>query len=91
MKPRPIQELLQLMLDNFDEYFVTGLCGMIMNMYWESNNSAITKEEQEILFDYLTINAHRGLGDGSYWWKAGYAEPRIKYLKKHINLLSKSK
>lgn len=85
---RTIKELLELMLEN-KHLFISGLCYW---NYWILNNEKISGDEYCELRDYIEKNKpitwynlviHR---NGSYWWKPGDINPRIKWIKKHIKI-----
>ena len=77
MEARKMSELLQVMIDNFDEYFNTGLCWTYL-MLWGSN--IITYEEYDLLEQYIQENRpNKNLG---WSWRQGAKAPRLKWLKK---------
>lgn len=90
---KTIKELLQITLDNFDELFdgkdgfTDGLCLVIIHL-------DITISERLILEKYLKLNLpplkEYGMY-GSYSWPPGEVEPRIKWLKEHIEIHNSKK
>lgn len=88
---RTIKELLQIMLDN-PQHFENGLCMWTNNLYY---GELITSEEYWILRNYIKTNRpficssfdvlNQRISLNPYYWKVGKIEPRIKWLKKHIN------
>jgi hypothetical protein len=80
---RPIKELFQLML-NHTNYFSFGLCQWVDNMYYAN---IINLDEETLLKEYITN--HRPLNfktlfNNPYYWEVGKIEPRIRWIKKHI-------
>ena len=80
-KERDIHELLIVMRDNFDKYFVTGLCPL---------NNSLCNHDLYSYDEYLKLryficenrpNKKRGWG-----WTMGEKEPRKKWLDKQIKL-----
>ncbi len=88
---RTIKELLQIMLDN-PQHFDYGLCRWAVNLYC---GELITSEEYWILRNYIKVNKpfifssfdvlNQRISSNPYYWKVGKIEPRIEWLKKHIN------
>lgn len=88
--PRTNKELIQIVLDNFDKYFIYGLCHLIDKLYYVGY---ITGEENWILLDLikkykkyntffnrLIYKKERLVDLGLYYWDSGEPEPRRKYL-----------
>lgn len=85
---RTDKELIQIALDNLDEYFETGLCAYFEDLWRED---IINPEEVDKLLDIIESIPtrkfyqcwkdkcipirHRGC-----WWEVGEIEPRRKYL-----------
>lgn len=97
MKPRPISELLQILLDNFDSIFSEGLCYTIHLAYVRS---FITFEEKCELEHYIHYNRPKYNffsavfndvlpPERTYYWKKNEKKPRIKWLKEHIKKTKK--
>lgn len=93
-KPRPIAELLKVMLDNQDSFHGGGLCYWTEQLYYDRH---ISIWEQITLITYIKNNrpspfsswdAFKRTGR-AFFWKKGNIEPRIKWIKKHIKKLSK--
>lgn len=85
MKTKPIHELLEIMLDNKD-LFVCGLCGWTYALYF---SHLIDSKETSLLLDYIDNNRPfnlRTIFRKNFYWKRGKLDPRIKWLKKHIEL-----
>lgn len=88
---RTIKELLQVMLNN-PRYFENGLCGWKNNLYIAK---LINGKEYWALRDYIEVNRpficssfdvlNQRISSNPYYWKIGKIEPRIEWLKKHIN------
>ena len=89
---RTIKELLQIMLDN-PQHFDEGLCRWTNNLYIEN---LINGNEYWTLIDYIKANRpsifssfdvfkQKIIGQSYYYWGIGKIEPRIEWLKKHIN------
>ena len=94
---RNIVELLEIMLKHKDLY-KTGLCGWAEDLAYES---IITYDEKERLRDFIQQNPPglwsfdriwywAGDSDGFYW-EYGEIAPRLRWIKRHINLLTKKK
>jgi hypothetical protein len=87
---RTNKELLELMLEN-QQYFKSGLCWWIENMY---RRGIITEAECDSLEYYLSQNKPitfykiLRMNTNSYWWRIGDIKPRIKWIEKHIKKLS---
>lgn len=89
---RNINELLKLMLKN-KQLFNAGLCCWVVEMY---RNKIITRDERILLLIYINnnkpklkwYNPHRLFNNNypAYYWILGCIKPRIKWLKKHIEL-----
>jgi hypothetical protein len=80
---RSIKELLQIMLDN-QQLFEGGLCIWALNL---RINYIITFEEKEIILKYIIKNdVNKRYKETGYWWKSNNIKPRLKWIKKHINL-----
>jgi hypothetical protein len=88
---RTIKELLQVMLDN-QKYFHGGLCYWVYMLY---QYNLITEGEFVIITNYITVNRPSKYSsidafikrNSAYYWPFGKISPRIKWIKKHINLL----
>lgn len=88
---RTIKELLQIMLDN-PQHFETGLCRWANYLY---SGELITSEEYRVLRNYIKTNEpfifssfdvlNQRISSSPYYWEVGKIEPRIEWLKKHIN------
>ena len=89
---RTIKELLQIMLDN-PQHFEYGLCMWAINLCEEG---LITGKERKLLKDYIKVNEpfifssfdvfkEKVIDQSYYYWGIGKIEPRIEWLKKHIN------
>lgn len=86
---RTIKELLELMLDN-QSSFTTGLCNWVHSLRYLDKMSF---EECRLLSKYVrenrpskfsSIDAWNRRNSG-YYWLYGDINPRIKWIKKHIN------
>lgn len=76
-----IKELLQLMLDNKNQ-FEYGLCRWAINLRQRSR--LIDSNELDIIMEY--INKNRPIDyELPHYWKTGEIAPRIEWLKEHIN------
>lgn len=93
MTTRPISQLLQLVLNNFNSN-CSGLCINISNLYY---NDIITWEENIKLKDYVRENRPKynffsakfnGVNppENMFFWEPFEVKPRIKWLKKHIKI-----
>lgn len=89
---RNIKQLLEIMLDNQQE-FSSGLCGWISNLRFEN---IINHDEFLLLRKYIndnrpnkfsSISAYKNR-DSGFYWKRKDIKPRIKWIKKHIKLNS---
>jgi len=89
---RPINELLELLLNNKSS-FRYGLCSWVSNLKYRN---ILSRQEGALLLDYIDNNRpskwssidafiHRNKG---FFWKEGDINPRIKWIKKHIKLNS---
>lgn len=88
---RTIKELLQIMLSN-PQHFDEGLCRWTNNLY---SRELINGKEYWVLKDYIKANKpfifssfdvlNQRISSSPYYWEVGKIEPRIKWLKKHIN------
>lgn len=83
---RTIKELLQVMLDN-QEHFRTGLCELNICLYLRGY---ITCNEKCIIRNYINMHPPENIVPGIFcwYWERGEKEPRIKWLKDHIQLNS---
>lgn len=81
--PRQIRELLKLMLDN-TQYFSTGLCLWTVRL---RDKRVITRKECGFLIRYIEENPPSSFDPttDSYYWLIEQIEPRIKWIKKHID------
>lgn len=77
VKNRPIKELLQLMLDNFDK-LDAGLCALIKDLFLEA---LISKTEANELCAYLFKNKPN---TKMHWFPIGEKQPRIEWLQQQI-------
>lgn len=86
---RPIKELLQVMLDNQQE-FSNGMCFWLINLYWLDY---ISRDELKTLQNYMRRNRPWWyfFRFDSYWWAKDDIEPRIRWIKEHIKKLNKVK
>jgi hypothetical protein len=92
MTTRTIKKLLELLLDTTDS-FCTGLCGWVAIL---GSRYIINLEEYYILTEYIKNNRpqtkaitaqqtkDKMLG---YYWTSGEIEPRIEWIKEHIEKL----
>ena len=95
------KELLQLLLNyivnynSVDDYEICGLCSTTYDLFMDR---LIDRDEFGTIIDYIKENRPNNLRTIansitilhiSYYWKKGKIKPRIKWLKKHINKLSK--
>ncbi len=82
---RNINKLLQLVSDNFDRLFDTGLCGIASDLNW---SRVITSDEEVRLKDFIEINRPDWSSfirpTSAYHWKPGRVAPRKRWLKRHI-------
>jgi len=76
---RTKKELIKLLLDNFNDYFESGLCDLATNLYLKDK---ITEMEHILIKTalrqnkpYMSISNYLG-----YWWPRGERHPRIKFL-----------
>lgn len=84
MEPRPIKELLQILLDNIDK-LDTGLC-WLTHCLW--NDGVISLRDAIILSDYIDESAPEGIDPCTYFiGDSGDKEPRIEWLKRQIEKL----
>ena len=92
---RETKELLELVLQNIYKLKKTdGLCGLINDLGVEG---LILMDEAWILWRYIHknrpvnnyyfLNKINGNNKYLFYWKSGEKEPRIQWLKKHINKL----
>ena len=86
METKTTKELLQLLLNNIHylEKFGGGLC-FVMSILYKNRN--ISYDEYLTLKTYLIMNRPKNLHfllKGAYYWTPGKKNPRIKWLKKHI-------
>jgi hypothetical protein len=82
---RTTKELLEVTLENIDK-LETGLCKLVYDL---ADEHKITKDEYLWLRIYINNNPPRNLQNilnmwDDYYWRLGKVEPRIKWLKKHI-------
>lgn len=94
---KPIVEILQLLLDNFDKYFYDektkkgsmGMCDMLLDMAFDG---LIYFTECQEAREYIISNTpeHMILNNRQNKWafKPGLKEPRIKWLEEEIKMLS---
>ena len=64
-KQRTISELLQVMLDNFDEYFYFGLCVLAANI---KEAHIITQKEYRRINFYLMKESKNHASIDGFWW-----------------------
>ena len=90
-KQRTIKELLQVMLDS-QHLFRRGLCQWTNDLHY---SGLISFSESKVINTYIQTNkpslfssfqAFICYGE-AYFWFIGDIEPRIKWLKQHINKL----
>lgn len=79
-------ELWEIVRDNFDEYFIFGLCGLIMNL---QKLKIITISEKYILNKELNNSVEKNYG--YFLGESGDPKPRKEFIekmiKKHKNIL----
>lgn len=89
---RSIKELLEIMLDNQQD-FSQGLCSWVSSLRYEQKINHI---EFVLLRNYIgnnrpnrfsSIGAYKNRSS-SFYWKRGDIKPRIEWIKKHIKLNS---
>jgi hypothetical protein len=91
---RSINELLSVVLDNFDKYFnidayTNGICILISSL---ENRRVLTSNEVGKVKDYIRSNPPSKIPFGmghplyGYYWKPGKVAPRKRWLRKHIKL-----
>ena len=88
MKTRTIKELLQILLDNIDCIKIARykcLCALILYLYCIDK---ITWKEYILIYKYIKNNIPINAWN-PYGWKPRLILPRKKWLKEHIELLSK--
>lgn len=83
MKIRNISELLQLMLDNFDEYYKGGLSYLAYELYC---NRIITNDEWDIIERYLRDFGKEVRDPNKHYFLISKKRSRIKWLKEHIEI-----
>lgn len=95
---RSIKELLQVMLDNFDLFFDSGLCRLTNKLL---NENIITYEEEVVIIEFIRnnrpkrtwlspiTNPHLNPSSSGYFWGYGERLPRVQWLNKHISKLSR--
>lgn len=83
-QPRPIKELLQVMLDNLDEFLSFGLCYLARRLW--RRNLISGKEEEDIILNYIDLNGPEA-DDNGYCWPPFQIEPRRAWLKEQIEKL----
>ena len=80
-KERDIHELLIVMRDNFDKYFVAGLCLL---------NNSLRSHDLYSYDEYLKVRyficANRPNKESGWSWPMGEKEPRKKWLDEQIKL-----
>lgn len=95
MQNRTIAELLKLMIENQDCFYL-GLCDWPHNMY--RVKKIITMSECIILEDYVKANRPSAFSSWDafkrrnrrLYWPMGDIRPRIKWINQHLNKLTKS-
>lgn len=94
LKMRKLSDLLEVILQN-KKFFGTGLCGLIIRLYYAK---IITAEEEDALLCYIDDHAPKNffydvykdlLCKPNYWYPLGWWWPRERWIKKHIKKLSK--
>ena len=82
MTTRHIKELLGITLANIN-LLKSGLCDLIRRLY---DRGEINLEEHTILRHYFMDNEYptRVSWYRPYWWKMGEVQPRVDWLKLHI-------
>ena len=83
--PRPLKDLLQIMLDNID-LLETGLC---LLTHCLAEGGTITDNEYYLIRQYINKYPTKYYGTHFHFWPIGEAKPRIAFLKRHIKKLSK--
>ena len=85
---RTTKELLFIVLSNI-EHFETGLCRLVNYLYL---SNAINDAERKLLLSYIYNNRPLWYkiksvfsNPDEFFWERGKSEPRIKWLKTHIN------
>lgn len=73
---RNIEELKKVLLENFDEYFISGLCNYFRNLYIYH---LITKIEYHFLS--IEISSHDRYKEDDFIWEEYLKEPRIEWIK----------
>lgn len=87
MNPRPLKELLQILLYKVEQnYEMFGLCNLYRDLFFQGT---ITSKEYKCLSDYFRLESNkRGLVVGyQYFFPKGESQPRIEFLKQEISKL----
>lgn len=78
-----------------EEYFNSGLCFWVSRMLLEEE---ISPRQRTLAHEYIKSNKPSNFWDMSrifnqpqnvYYWKEGDIKPRIKWLRKHVDILRK--
>ena len=91
-KPRRIKTLLKLCIRTIHAHHLRhGLCALTSRMRYKITEPKffITEEEESILDHYFEKNAplkRWGLS-GAYWFEPSLESPRLRWLRKQINLI----
>lgn len=80
---RTDKELIQLMIDNLDQYFITSLC--ITTSQMRIDNLINQKEEDRI--DEIVYRFKPSDAGPFYFWPANLLEPRREFLQNILNKL----
>lgn len=96
---RTIKELLQILENNFDKHFKTGLCGLIGTL---KNYNLISSREAIFLRNYIFNNRPKyakfrykllslipydyGIGNPYYWYKPKRKKPRFNWIQNQIEI-----
>lgn len=91
---RSKKELGQILLNNQD-LFNSGLCYWVKRLCYD--RMLFTRNEKDYLIDLIAskkpifiplvndiYNPDKKYYDNAYYWKSGFIEPRIKWIKKHL-------
>lgn len=79
---RTDKQLIQLVLDNFDKHFKSGLCNLALHLLF---NRDITYNEYCLLMEIIKLG--RPSKPYGFWWPVGQREPRIEFLNKLLKQL----
>lgn len=86
---RDIKELLEMLLVSVNTWGVdgNGLCWVVTGM---NRDRRISYDERCRLRKYINDNAPVGCVGGEFYWIPNLIPPRVKWLKDHIKLNTKS-